>query len=90
MLKKEFSNGASLIIARYVLAIKSDKEKEERYKKRCVAGGLLGVMKDYLVQGEHTSQLVSACIILVVAKIKGFRVWVVDVKLAYLNLISHR
>ena len=72
MLKTKLSNGASLIIARYVLARESDKEKEERYKERYVAGGLLGIMKDNLFQGAQTSQLVSARIILVVAKIKVF------------------
>ena len=42
-------------------------------------------MKDYVVHGAQTIQEVSIRIIFVVAKIKGFRTWVVDVKLAYLQ-----
>ena len=42
-------------------------------------------MKDYLVHGAQTIQCLSARIILVVMKIKRFRIWVVHVKLAYLQ-----
>ena len=41
-------------------------------------------MKDYLVHGAQTIECVSVRIILDVTKIKGFRICVVDVKLAYL------
>ena len=44
-------HGANLITARYVLGIKSKKDKEERYKARRDAGGHLLIMKDYLVHG---------------------------------------
>ena len=74
-----------MITARYVLAIKSNEDKEERYKARYVAGGHLDIMKDYLVHGAQTIQCVSVRITLVIAKAKGFRIWVVDVKLAYLQ-----
>ena len=63
-----------MITARYVLAIKSDEDKEEQYKARYVAGGHLDIMKDYLVHGVQTIQCVSDRIILVVAKIKGFHI----------------
>ena len=85
VLKTELQYYANLITARYVLAIKSDEYKEERYKARYVAGGHSDIMKDYLVHGAQTIQCKSALIILVVAKIKGFRIWVVSVKLAYLQ-----
>ena len=42
-------------------------------------------MKDYLVYGAQIIQCVSVRIILVVAKIKSFRIWVFDVKLAYIQ-----
>ena len=42
-------------------------------------------MTDYLVHGAQTIQCVSLHIILVFAKIKSFRIGVVDVKLAYLQ-----
>ena len=42
-------------------------------------------MKDYLVRGLQTIQCVSVRIILVVAKTKDFRIWVADVKFAYLQ-----
>ena len=42
-------------------------------------------MKYYLVHGAYTIQCVSVRIILVVANIKSFRIWAVDVKLAYLQ-----
>ena len=41
-------------------------------------------MNDYLVHGTQFIQCVSVSIILVVTQIKGFRISVVDVKLAYL------
>ena len=64
---------------------KSDENKEERYKARHVAGGHLDIMKDYLVHGEQTNKCISVHIIPVVPKIKGFCIWVVDVKLAYIQ-----
>ena len=42
-------------------------------------------MRDYLVHGAEKVLCVSVCIILVVAKIKDFRIWAVDVKFAYLE-----
>ena len=45
----------------------------------------MDIMKDYLVHDAQTIQYVSIRIFLVVAKIKGFRIWVVDVKLVYLQ-----
>ena len=42
-------------------------------------------MKDYLVHGAQTVRCVSVRTVLFVAKIKGFRIRVVDVKLAYLQ-----
>ena len=72
-----------MITARYVLAIKSSKDKEKKYKARYVAEGHLGIMKNYLIQGAQAIQCVSVRIQLVIAKAKRFRVWVVDVKLAY-------
>ena len=85
VLRTQLPDGENLITARYVFAIKSDEDKEERYKARYVAGGHLDIMKDYLVYDAQTIQCVSVRIILVVAKIKGFRIWVVDGKLAYLQ-----
>ena len=38
VLRAELPDGANLITARYVLAIKSDEDKEERYKERYVSG----------------------------------------------------
>ena len=46
-------------------------------------------MKEYLVHGAQTIQRASIHIILVVAKIKGYRIWVVDVKLVYLQSDRH-
>ena len=40
-------------------------------------------MKNYLVHGTLTNQCVTVRIIVVVAEIKGFRLWVVADKLAY-------
>ena len=85
MLRTELPDGANLITVRYVLAIKSDEGKEERCRARYVAGGHLDIIKDYLVHGAQSIQCVSVRIILVIARIKGFRIWVVDVMLAYLQ-----
>ena len=85
VLRTELRNRANLITARYVLYIKSDEDKEERYNARTVAGEHLNIMKDYLLHSTQHIQYVSVRIILVVVKIKGFRKWVVDVKLAYLQ-----
>ena len=84
VLRAEFPDGTNLITGRHVLAIKSDEDKEERYQARCVTGGHLDIMKDYLVDGAQNIQCVSVRIILVVAEIKGFRIWVVGVKLEIL------
>ena len=84
-LRDELSDGANLITVRYVLAIKSDDDKEERYKARYDASGHLSIMKDYLFHGAQTIQCVSVRIIIVVAKIKGSRIWGFGVKLAYLQ-----
>ena len=85
MLGAELAERAILITARYALAIKSDEDEEERYKTRYVAGRHLDIHKDFIVHGAQTIQCVSVRIILVVAKIKRFRIWVVDVQLAYLK-----
>ena len=77
--------GTNLIRARYTVSIKSDENKEERYKTRNVAGGHFDSMKDCLVYGAQTIQCVLECITLIVTKIKCFCTWVVYVKLAYLQ-----
>ena len=56
VLRTELPDGTNLITAGYVLAIKSDEDKEERYKRRYVASGNLDIMKDYLVHGAQTIQ----------------------------------
>ena len=85
VLRTELPDGANLVSERYVFAIKSDKNKEEQYKARSVAGGYLHIMKDYLVHCAQTIQCVSVHIILVDAKFKGFHLWVVDVHFEYLQ-----
>ena len=45
----------------------------------------MDIIKDCVVHGAQTIQCVSVCIIQVVSRIKGFRIWVVDVKLAYIQ-----
>ena len=82
-MRTELPDGANMITARYVLAIKSTEAKEERYKASYVVEGHLDIMKDYLVHGAQTIKCVSVRILLVVVKRKGFRVYVVDVKFAY-------
>ena len=42
-------------------------------------------MRDCIVHGAQTIQCVSVRIILVIAKVKGLRIWAVDVKLAYVQ-----
>ena len=86
VLRTELPNGANMITARYVLLIKSNEDKEERYKARYIAGGHLDVMKDYLVHGAQTIQCVEVRTILIIARARGFRLCVLDVKLAYLQL----
>ena len=85
VLRTELADGANMITPRYVLAIKSEEDKEDRYKARYVAGGHQDIMKDYLVHGAQTMQCVSVRLILVIAKGKGLRIWTMDVKLAYLQ-----
>ena len=48
-----------MIGARYLLAIKSDEDKNERYKARCVAGGHLYIMRDPLVCRAQMIQCLS-------------------------------
>ena len=48
VLRAEPLDGVNLITTRYALAVKPNKDKEERYKERYVAGGNLDTMSDYL------------------------------------------
>ena len=89
VLRIELPDGAYLITARCVLAIKLDEDKEERYKEKYVAGGHYYIMKDYLVYGTQKIQFLSIRIILVIANTKAFCIWVVDVKLAYVQSDKH-
>ena len=61
--RAELPDGTNLITTRHALAIKSDEDKEERYKTRYVVSGHLEIMKDYLVYGAQTIQCVSVRII---------------------------
>ena len=54
VLRTKLPDGANLITAIYVLSIKSDKDKEEKYKARYVDRGHLDILKDYLVHGAQT------------------------------------
>ena len=85
VLRTELLDGANMITARYIIAKKSDENKEERYKAIYVAGGYVDIMKGYLVHGAQIIQSVSAHIIIVVAAIKDLHVWVVHVRLTYLQ-----
>ena len=67
-LRTELPDGANMITAGYVLAMKSEGGKEERYKARYVAEGHIDIMKDYLVHGAQKFQCVSVRIILTIAK----------------------
>ena len=60
VLKTELPYGANLITARHVISIKSDEDKEERYKARYVFGGHLDIMKYYLVHGANYSMRISS------------------------------
>ena len=84
VLRTELPDSANMITARYLLAIKSSEDKEERYKARYAAGRHPGIMQEYLVLCAKIIQSFSVRITLVVANVKGLRIWVVDVKLAYL------
>ena len=73
ILRAKLPDGANMITVRFVLAKKSGEDKEERYKARYFADGHLDIIKDYLVHGAKTIMYVSVRMILVVVKIKGFR-----------------
>ena len=85
VLRTDLPNFASLITARYVLTVKSEKLMKKRYKAWYLVGKHLDSMKDFLVFRAQTIQCVSVDIVQVVAKIKASRVWVVDVKLNFLQ-----
>ena len=72
VLRTELPEGANRMTVRYVLAIKSSEDKEDRYKARYVSEEHPDVMKDFLVHGAQTIQCVSVRMILVIAKIKNF------------------
>ena len=74
IVETEFSDGANLIAARYILFIKLDEGKKERHEARYVACGHLDITKDCLVHGTQTIQFISVCLVLVVEEIKGFRI----------------
>ena len=85
VLSTEFLDNANLIVSGYVLEMKSREDKEDQNKAGYVARGHLKIMKIYLVHGVQAIECVSVRITLVVVNAKGFRIWVVEVKLAYLQ-----
>ena len=82
-MSEEIPEGANILTARFVLAIKSSVDGEIKFKARYVAGGHMDVFKDYLIHGAQTLQATSVRLILVLSSIFGFQVWSTDVKLAY-------
>ena len=68
-----------------MLAIKSSEDKEDSYKAMYAISEHLDIMKEYLLHEAQISQCVSVRILLVIARAKGFRVWVVDIKLENLR-----
>ena len=79
VLRTEHLDGANMITAGYVLAIKSEEDKEDIHKARCVAERHLEIMKYYIAHGAQTSQCLSVRIFPLIANGKGFHVWAVDV-----------
>ena len=74
-----------MLIARYVLAIKSKIDGNVKFKARYVFGGHKNVLKNYLVHGACFVATQSVRLMIALAAILGFRVWSTDVKLAYLK-----
>ena len=56
VLRAELLYCANLITTKYFFSLKSDEGKEEQYGERYVPGGLLDIMKDYIVHGAQTIQ----------------------------------
>ena len=57
----ELPDGANLITVRYVVSIKSDEYKEERYKARYISGAHLDIMRDLpnVWRTNHTMRIGS-------------------------------
>ena len=83
--RSELPDGANILTARFVLAIKSNADGEVKYKARYVVGGHRDSMKHYLVHGAQTLQASSVRLLLALAAALDFGVWSSDVKFAYLQ-----
>ena len=85
ILKEELPDGANALTARFVLAIKSNADRQVKYKDRYIIGGHRDNLKHYMVHGAQTLRASSSRLLLALAAAHDFEVWTSDVKLAYLQ-----
>ena len=85
ILKEELLDGANVLTARFVLAIKSSADGSTKYKARYVIGGHRDKIKHCMVHGAQTLQSASARLLLALASVLKFSVWSADLKSAYLQ-----
>ena len=82
--KEDIPSDAKLLPGRFVLTIK-DSNCVVRYKALFMIGGHSDAMKNFIVHISQNKQPWSARLVLTLAAIFGFEVWVSDVRQAYLQ-----
>lgn len=70
---------------RFVLSIKSSLDGASKFKSRFVAGAHINKIKNLMVHSSQTFQLISIRLLISLAAIHNFTVWIYDVKQAYLQ-----
>ena len=82
---KKILNGANVLTARYVLAIKPKVDGSIKFKAHNLIGGLKDTFKHDLVNDTRTLWTQSAHFMIALAAILGLRLWSTEVKLAYVH-----
>ena len=85
ILREDVPENANILPGRFVLAIKSTEEGQEKYKARFVMGGHRDKVKNLLVHNLCTLQPQSIRTLLAIALCRGYGIWTADVTQAYLE-----
>ena len=80
MIRAEIPPNASVLTARFVLAIKHKISDEVRFKPRYATRGDCDRLKAFLVHDLQMLLLISVRVLVALAAIFNFKIWFIDVK----------
>lgn len=85
ILREDVNSDANVLPGHFVLAIKSTKDGEVKFKARYVIGGHRDRFKQLMVHSATTLQPQSIRLLLALAAMRDFEIWTSDVRQAYLQ-----